>query len=75
VRHRLSIISGVSRRPERDRVTLHDVARLAGVSYATASRVMNGSDRTVRPENAVRVRAVDPVGNARTVSRTRRVKG
>ena len=38
-------------------MTLHDVTRLAGVSYATASRVMNGSDRTVRPENADRVRA------------------
>ena len=38
-------------------MTLHEVARLAGVSYATASRVMNGSDRTVRPANADRVRA------------------
>lgn len=57
VRHFLSIISGVSRRPERERVTLHEVARLAGVSYATASRVLNGSDRTVRPENVDRVRA------------------
>jgi LacI family transcriptional regulator len=38
-------------------VTLHHVAREAGVSYATASRALNGSDRTVRQENAARVRA------------------
>jgi LacI family transcriptional regulator len=38
-------------------VTLHDVAREAGVSYATASRALNGSDRSVRAENAARVRA------------------
>jgi LacI family transcriptional regulator len=37
--------------------TLHDVAREAGVSYATASRALNGSDRTVRAENAARVHA------------------
>ncbi|MDX2914604.1 LacI family DNA-binding transcriptional regulator [Streptomyces griseiscabiei] len=35
--------------------TLHDVARVAGVSQATASRVLNGSTRTVRQENAARV--------------------
>ncbi|WP_433440456.1 LacI family DNA-binding transcriptional regulator [Nonomuraea sp. CA-141351] len=37
--------------------TLHDVAREAGVSIATASRALNGSSRNVRSENARRVRA------------------
>ncbi|MEW9555069.1 LacI family DNA-binding transcriptional regulator [Nonomuraea sp. NPDC050783] len=37
--------------------TLHDVAREAGVSVATASRALNGSTRNVRSENAARVRA------------------
>jgi LacI family transcriptional regulator len=37
--------------------TLHDVAREAGVSVATASRALNGSSRNVRTENASRVRA------------------
>ncbi|WP_434740606.1 LacI family DNA-binding transcriptional regulator [Micromonospora sp. SH-82] len=37
--------------------TLRDVARAAGVSYATASRALNGSDRTVRAENLARVHA------------------
>ncbi len=37
--------------------TLRDVAREAGVSYATASRALNGSDRTVRAENVTRVHA------------------
>ncbi|MGN9841143.1 LacI family DNA-binding transcriptional regulator [Nonomuraea sp. H19] len=37
--------------------TLHDVAREAGVSIATASRALNGSARNVRSENASRVRA------------------
>ena len=36
-------------------VTLADVAQRAGVSQATASRVLNGSSRTVRPELADRV--------------------
>jgi LacI family transcriptional regulator len=38
-------------------VTLRDVAREAGVSYATASRALNGSTRTVRQENVSRVEA------------------
>ncbi|GAA1624782.1 LacI family DNA-binding transcriptional regulator [Nonomuraea maheshkhaliensis] len=37
--------------------TLHDVAREAGVSIATASRALNGSARNVRAENVARVRA------------------
>ncbi|MEU8657798.1 LacI family DNA-binding transcriptional regulator [Actinoplanes philippinensis] len=41
---------------KRTAVTLHDVAREAGVSYATASRALNGSDRSVRAENLARVR-------------------
>jgi LacI family transcriptional regulator len=36
-------------------VTLQDVARHAGVSLATASRALNGSTRTVRPELRSRV--------------------
>jgi LacI family transcriptional regulator len=39
------------------RATLRDVARAAGVSQATASRVLNGSIRNVRQENADRVLA------------------
>lgn len=37
--------------------TLVEVAREAGVSQSTASRVLNGSTRSVRPENAARVQA------------------
>ena len=38
-------------------MTLEDVARAAGVSQSTASRVLNGSARRVLPENESRVRA------------------
>src|SRR5690349_8720167 len=39
------------------RATLHDVAREAGVSISTASRALNGSDRSVTEENLARVAA------------------
>ncbi|MCA2221785.1 LacI family DNA-binding transcriptional regulator [Nonomuraea aurantiaca] len=41
----------------RPTVTLHDVAAAAGVSVATASRVLGGSSRTVAPEYERRVLA------------------
>jgi len=41
----------------RTAVTLHDVAREAGVSLATASRALNGSSRTVNDEYRQRVAA------------------
>lgn len=41
--------------------TLHDVAREAGVSLATASRVLNGSTRKVAEEYRVRVQAAAAV--------------
>ncbi|GHG14581.1 MULTISPECIES: LacI family DNA-binding transcriptional regulator [Amycolatopsis] len=43
--------------PARDTVTLHDVAAVAGVSLATASRVLGSSSRTVAPELRERVLA------------------
>jgi LacI family transcriptional regulator len=43
--------------PPRPTVTLHDVAARAGVSVATASRVIGGGTRTVAPDLARRVLA------------------
>ncbi|MEW9550720.1 LacI family DNA-binding transcriptional regulator [Nonomuraea sp. NPDC050783] len=43
--------------PARPTVTLHQVAAAAGVSVATASRVLNGSARKVAPEYEARVLA------------------
>ncbi|GAB2910475.1 LacI family DNA-binding transcriptional regulator [Nonomuraea fastidiosa] len=52
-------MSGVADGPQGQAAppTLHDVAREAGVSVATASRALNGSARNVRAENVARVRA------------------
>src|ERR1022692_4368617 len=58
-------------------VTLYDVARLAGVSTATVSRVVHGQDR-VRDSTRLRVRQVieelgyAPDGAAQSLSRRRK---
>ncbi len=66
--------------PHRDgaaAATLYDVARLAGVSTATVSRVVHGQDR-VRASTRARVRAVIdqlgyvPDGSAQSLSRRRK---
>ena len=59
---RIAIVSGTSEpvRPDAVRagaVTLHDVAREAGVSLATASRALNGSARKVADSYRERVEA------------------
>lgn len=56
--------------------TLTDVARLAGVSVATASRVLNGSARTVRPDSEQRVKAAaDKLGYLPNESAQSMVRG
>ncbi len=47
---------GQQRARTRDRPTVRDVARVAGVSFKTVSRVING-EPSVRPETAARVMA------------------
>ncbi|MBP2330687.1 LacI family transcriptional regulator [Kibdelosporangium banguiense] len=56
--------------------TLADVAREAGVSLATASRVLNGSTRTVGKDNVTRVlRAADKLGYAPNLSAQATARG
>lgn len=50
-------LDGVRDRPRGQAATLHDVAREAGVSLATASRVLNGSERKVAESYRERVEA------------------
>ena len=58
-------------------VTLHDVARLAGVSTATVSRVVHGQDRIrestrVRVQQAIEELGYVPDGAAQSLSRRRK---
>ena len=56
--------------------TLHDVAREAGVSLATASRVLNGSDRKVAESFRERVeRAAAELGYTANVSAQATARG
>ena len=78
--------SGAGRRPRKGRerglgsaVTLIDIARHAGVSLATASRVLNGSARTPAEPIAERVRTsareLGYVANAQTQALARSATG
>jgi DNA-binding LacI/PurR family transcriptional regulator len=54
---------------------MHDVARLAGVSHQTVSRVINGSPR-IRPETRLRVeRAIEQLGYRPNTAARALVKG
>ncbi|MEJ1088768.1 LacI family DNA-binding transcriptional regulator [Microbacterium sp. Mu-80] len=56
--------------------TLHDVAREAGVSLATASRVLNGSERKVADSYRVRVeKAADDLGYTANASAQATARG
>lgn len=56
--------------------TLHDVARAAGVSLATASRVLNGSDRKVAESYRERVeKAADELGYTANASAQATARG
>ena len=49
-------------------MTLLDVAQRAGVSVATASRVLNGGDRVPRPELQERVKALVEQARERSIT-------
>lgn len=62
--HEVDIFEGNAVKPDRHtQVTLEDVARHAGVSLATASRALNGSERKVGEKLVERVRASAAVLN------------